>query len=252
MKRIIVVLMIAALTVALCAGTSFALVTGAVTADTFVRSTDALNHNGEGLEVASGGMNGACNVASTSYTRWTLTGLNAAQVSTVIMTLTVFSGPTVAVDLTLYKVADTTWNETTLASPGPAIGDLIQTVTLPANSPSGTQILFNNATLVQYIKDSAGGAASFALRMTACGGANLPVVLLYDLNNGTPGNAPNPGDPGTAPFLQVRNATPVTLRFFRSADPAVNWPLIAGGAALLALAGGLGVYRWRVSRVRAR
>lgn len=51
---------------------------------------------------------------------------------------------------------------------------------------------------------------------------------------------------------QESSPTAVTLRTFRSADPAVNWPLIAGGGLLVALLGGAGVYRWRLSRVRAR
>ena len=58
-------------------------------------------------------------------------------------------------------------------------------------------------------------------------------------------NAP---DAPTWPALNIATPTAVTMSTFRAADPAVNWPLIAGVGALAALtAGGVLFYRKRAT-----
>ncbi len=103
---------------------------------------------------------------------------------------------------------------------------------------------------LQAQRTTGDGFATLRLEVTA-GNSNFGFEDSEGTAKGFSCTVPSPG----GPRLQVADASgplAVTLRFFRSTGPAVNWPLIAGGAALLALAGGLGVYRWRVSRVRAR
>jgi len=52
----------------------------------------------------------------------------------------------------------------------------------------------------------------------------------------------------TSPALTVESPTAVTMSTFRSADPAFNWPLIAGLGALAAVViGGLAVTRKRAA-----
>ncbi len=63
----------------------------------------------------------------------------------------------------------------------------------------------------------------------------------------TAGGVPNGCHSG-----QETNPNAVTLSTFRAANPAVNWPLIAAALLLVAALAGFGVYRRRLSHVRAR
>ena len=143
------------------------------------------------------------------------------------------------------------WTEAALTFNNKPSGDrLLATVPLPV--ADGT-VAFSSTNLNTYLNEQTqftGGGdttagnnlASFLIRITGCAAAPSSNVFFAE---GSPGSSY-----GSGPRLKLYNSNAVTLRTFRSADPAVNWPLIAGGAALLALVGGLGVYRWRLSRVR--
>ncbi|MCX6032249.1 MAG: hypothetical protein NT169_23520 [Chloroflexi bacterium] len=57
---------------------------------------------------------------------------------------------------------------------------------------------------------------------------------------------------GTFEVVPGANPNAVTLSTFRAANPAVNWPLIAAALLLVAALAGFGIYRRRLSQVRAR
>ncbi len=60
------------------------------------------------------------------------------------------------------------------------------------------------------------------------------------------------GVPNGCHTEQETNPNSVTLSTFRAAGPTMNWPLIVVVLLLVAAVAGFGVYRWRVSQVRAR
>jgi hypothetical protein len=101
----------------------------------------------------------------------------------------------------------------------------------------------NAPTLRTYVQDAINNSSdkkvSVALMITgACG--NGTVSLRMDSKDTTTG--------GVIPTLDLESTTAVTQRSFQAADPAVNWPLIAGLGALVALAaGGVLFYRKRAT-----
>jgi hypothetical protein len=246
-KRIILVAVVVVLTVSFAVQGALALSTISVAADTWVHAGDSTNHNTQGLGVTSGGINGACNPSDTAFLRWDLSGVTAANVGSATVTLTDFQNTgfsTNPVELTLYAVADNTWNEANLGGdtagtfPPPPIGNALATATAPV-SPSNSPLVFQSQLLTDYVKGKAGTAASFAVQMTTCGGATSPNVLLYDKENGSS---------TTDPYMTITPTTAVQVSTFRTADPAVNWPLIVGlGVLALVVIGGLAVSRRRAA-----
>jgi len=76
---------------------------------------------------------------------------------------------------------------------------------------------------------------SFAVRIIGCSATSNIVALSSRTGS-------------TSPALTVESPTAVTMSTFRSADPAFNWPLIAGLGALAAVViGGLAVTRKRAA-----
>jgi LPXTG-motif cell wall-anchored protein len=116
---------------------------------------------------------------------------------------------------------------------------------------ANTPLVFQSTALTDYVKTKAGTAASFAVRMATCGGAASPTVLIYDMENGSPAlasgasSAPASPDAMTQPHMTISAPSAVALSTFQATDSAVNWPLIAGLAALAALLVGVLVYRRR-------
>jgi len=258
MKRLVWTIVVILLITSLAAQGALAVSTFPVAAaDTYVNagSGSVLTHDGQGLSVTSGGLQGACNTIDTSFIRWDLTDFSSATVGTAIVTLTAFqaTGLVVPVELTLYAVEDNTWDAATLVGPGPIIGGPLATATLPV-TVSSTPLVFQSTLLSQFVKDKAGTAASFAVRMTTCGGAASPNGLLYDMENGSltlasrASSAPSSTDAMTKPYMTIAPPTAITMSTFRAADPAVNWPLIIGLGALAAVViGGAAVTRKRAA-----
>jgi hypothetical protein len=152
-------------------------------------------------------------------------------------------------NLTLYRVADDTWQETTVTyNTRPAIGAEILSVSVPT---AVGFVIFSGQALADYINQESAytGAgdptagddwASFAIQITGCSATNNVVIMYAKDKTGVPAEQL----PRMSPF----GPNAVTLTFFRAADPAVNWPLIAAGLLVTALLAGVGVYRWRLSR----
>jgi hypothetical protein len=163
-------------------------------------------------------------------------------IDTVIFKLTV-SGTSAAwpgpVILTLYSVTNDTWVEADVTAARGAIADPLATVSLTTKPANGTVLIFpSTPAFVAFLrsKSSATGGpgndlVSLAVRMTSCGGGNTTVNLASRRHTTTLWR----------PFMQLLNPNAVTLTTFRSSDPALNWPLVAGVIALMGLvvAGGV-------------
>jgi hypothetical protein len=227
------------------------------------------NLNGENLQVASDEATcSAANPASITFLRWDVSSWASKAIESAQIVLTIsINGTSGLAQFTLYKVADDTWDETKMTYNGPTTtypdhtspptfnvsNDAIETYTLPSTGYLGN-VVFQSANLKDYVAQQANldGKASFALVMTSCPGDYAPAVEFLSKETGSPtvasaaSNAPASPSAMTQPYMNVFEPTAVTLRFFRSADPAVNWPLIAGLAAVVI--GGLTVTRKRAAR----
>ena len=238
-KMILPITLLLALTLVMTASAS-----GTLTDDVNVSSTAVQNTTA--LTVASGGI-GACNPTYTTYMKWSLTGVSTAANPKSTLTLRAsFLTSGSNGNLALYEVSDVAWTEATItfANP-PAVGSSpIATASLPTAYPQ--DVVFTGSALADYINrqsafvggdDTIAGpnVVSFAVRITGCT-ANNSSVAFYSRTGTTP------------PALNVVAPTAITLSTFQAADPAVNWPLIAGLGALVALAaGGVLFYRKRAT-----
>ena len=244
-----------------------------VNADTFVSAGDAdANFNGGLLKVGTspGACSAAASQAETTFLRWDFPVVfTGKSVDSAEMTLFVAAnGANGATQLTLYRVADDAWaqdvltyNHPTSGAGGPALGTPIQTIDLAAGytglvtfgspSPASSDL----ATYVASQLKAGDLKVSFALRVTSCPDATDASVgisiLFWDSENGGDGamaQSVNAPDAPTWPNLNIATPTAVTMSTFHAADPAVNWPLIAGVGALAAvLIGGLAVARRRAA-----
>jgi hypothetical protein len=192
---------------------------------------------------------GPCKSTYTPYMKWSLSDVTTAAGATSTLTLHAYyvtSGSSGSIEL--HKVSDTTWTEASISADNPpAVGDLIASVSVP--STSGTvslDIVFTGSALASYINqqsayvnggtDTSAGPniMSLAVQITGCTGSSA--VSFYSSTG------------STQPALSVLAPTAVTMSTFQEADPAANWPLIAGLGALVALvAGGVLFYRKRAT-----
>jgi hypothetical protein len=270
MKRLVVVVIAVLLASGFVSSGVFASGPGMVSEDTYVSAGDPTGNFGD--QFLTIGTGGACsapaNQSETTFLRWNFPAAYIGNpVGSAEMTLSVFvNTASGATQLTLYRVADDAWtqagltyNYPTPGAGGPALGAAIQTIDLAAGytglvtfgaaSPASSE-------LANYIREqlvAGDGKASFALRVTSCpedGGAGV-TILLFSSETGGPGamaQSANAPDAPTWPFLTIAPPTAVTMSTFHAADPAVNWPLIAGVGALAAvLIGGLAVARRRAA-----
>ena len=112
------------------------------------------------------------------------------------------------------------------------IGDPILFTSLPAND---TDLVISGDALTTYLNTHKGGNVALG-------------VIIYDCSTGSP-NVYFASSRATvgAPSLTY-TPTAITLSTFQAANPAVNWPLIVGLGALVALtAGGVLFYRKRAT-----
>ncbi len=210
-------------------------------ADTYVRTTSGGTAFGttdsSNLQLNSGGL-GSCDATDTIYLRWNLSGIDDVVGPTSTLKLTsndAQAGNTGSVSL--YKVVDDSWSETTLTNntPAPTLGSLIVSVSIPTTSP-GT-ITFTGQNLADYLNetttfvngttDTTAGddVVSFALRITGCTGFTNSVR--FDAKDGS----------GTAPTLDLFNPTAITLSTLTAtAGSATPYPLLAALIGLTAAA----------------
>ena len=175
------------------------------------------------------GSGGTCTTQSgTAFYQWDLSAIadgstiNSASISIPVTS----SSIPVASAITLYGTTADTWPPTV-----GLLGSALSTVTLASGA---TTVTFPTSTeLVDYVKAAlTDNTANFGIRWSTCNGNS--VVLNAQLNS-------------TAQ-LTVDSTTAVTMSTFQAADPAPNWPLIAGLGALVALtAGGVLFYRKRAT-----
>lgn len=154
------------------------------------------NHDGNELHVRLGGFP-TCNFTDTdvSYITFSLTGITQT-IGRAELVLTTTGSPTSlsTVSLGLYQVADDSWDEAAATS-GPALGSLIQSVSLSGITSSGQTVTFGNLTgssnLATYMESqkNGDGFATVALRLESCSftsrvdfedrtGSNPPVLNL--------------------------------------------------------------------------
>lgn len=209
-------------------------------ADTYVRNSDGGTAFGTtdstNLQLNSGGL-GSCDATDTIYLRWSLSGVSDVVGPTTELKLTVNdaqAGNTGSVSL--YRVADDSWNETTLTNntPAPVLGSLISSVSIPTSSPA--TVTFTGQSLADYLTEvttfangttdtSAGdNVASFALRVTGCTGFTNSVR--FDSKDGA----------GTAPALNLLNPTAITLSSLAATTTATPYALFAALISLAAAA----------------
>jgi hypothetical protein len=111
---------------------------------------------------------------------------------------------------------------------------------------AGNPIVFNETTqFKKFLTDQCAATgnkvATFVIKLTAC---SAPYAGQYLSSSETTGANAFPAQ------LSITNAPPtaIALSTFQAADPAANWPLIAGLGALVALAaGGVLFYRKRAT-----
>lgn len=192
------------------------------------------------LQVNSGGL-GVCNFTETVYLRWSLSGVNDAVGPSTQLKLTVNdaqAGNTGS--LSLYRVADDSWNEATVTNdtPAPTVGLEITSVPIPTTSPA--PVTFTGQELADYLAETTAFAngstdmiagddvASFAVRVTGCRGFTNPVR--FDAREGS----------GTAPLLNLFNPTAITLTALtagaRPETPLARYALFASLIGLAAAA----------------
>jgi hypothetical protein len=191
------------------------------------------------LLIAQSDATGSCGTQQgIAVLKFNLTDASAG-ISAASLQLTVSSvGLTGNGNVVLVPVSDTSFTSSAQGTLDPSDVNLAAPlVTIPfANVPDvGATLLFSSPALTTYLHDRRGGMASLGVAITGCTLENPSIA--FSSSSG-----------GAAPTLTT-TPTAVTLSTFRAADPAVNWPLIAGlGALAAAVIGGLAVSRRRAAR----
>lgn len=239
MKRILAIIVLASLVVMAVSAAVLALASGPPTADTWVEVLNPDLAHGTEDNLWTRGDTVNCTTARRAYLKWSLADVpnGAGVIANATLTLFVngstgdFTSPR---DVTLFEVTDDNWNDSMTWNSAPAVGNAIQTLSLssPTGSISNQSITFSNPALVAFLDAQANGddVASFAVVMTGNCTAGS-VGLRFDSVNKVG---------GVAPDLQISNPNAVSLRTFRSDDPAVS-PVIFGGAALILLVAVAGI-----------
>ena len=206
------------------------------TEDSYVSATSGqtgTNFDGNNIQVASSSV-GSCVPSRTTYMKFNLSAVNGEvsnNTTSSNLTITanfVQSGSNGS--LSLYRVTDDTWDETTITNANaPALGAEIMTAAVPSGTGS---VVFSSAALNTYLNEQSafvGGGdatagdntASFALRITGC--TNLANVVQFnaqEIANGPTLNLFNPtavhianistGDGnGVSPFIWLAIALPL-------------------------------------------
>jgi hypothetical protein len=145
-------------------------------------------------------------------------------------------------NVVLVPVNDTSFTSSAVGTLDPSDVNLAgPLVTVPfASVPAvGNAMTFSSAALTSYLEGKrGGGVAALGVAITGCSTGNPNVT--FDSSSSVPGG-------GVAPEL-ITIPSAVTMSTFHAADPAVNWPLVAGVGALAAvLIGGLAVARRRAA-----
>jgi hypothetical protein len=211
-----------------------------------VKSTPTTNY-GALVELgvsASTPTGGVCGGAAESYLRFNLNGLapiTSAKLTVQALGLSIPAGGAMTMRLWGASAVDANgWAESVITwNTKPTLDRDLNTT---ANVASSGSIVFNSSSeFVQYLNDRRGtpdATATIAIIMNTCTGTAIEQRL------GSGNNATI----ALRPILDINNPTAVTMSTFRSADPAVNWPLIAGlGALAAAVIGGLAVNRKRAA-----
>ncbi len=258
MKRLSLAILIAGLVLLLAVSAALAF-KGTTDRDTWFDATTQYPTQ-TSLNLTSSGTPDTCAPFSTGLVRFDISSIVGEPVAnktinSVVFTMTVagtsaaWPGPVV---LTLYPVSNDTWLEDDVTDARNAIvtATPLATVNLLTKPAIGTVLTFpGTPQFVAFLqsKSSATGGpgnnlVSLAVRMTTCATGNTTVRLASRRH----------ATVAYRPFMELYNPNAVTLSTFRAANPAVNWPLIAAALLLVAAVAGFGVYRWRVSQVRAR
>ncbi len=231
----------------------FFVLAGTVLAGTFRSPNRDTTCDGSGcdnateLAASASSFSGVCVTDLRSYIAWDLAtdpGVNIANAKLILTT----SAPdgTFTTDAGTYAFAlvqpnNHTW---TVGGSDPGFGPVLATSAATAvTAAGGQQVVFQSDALGTYFNGLRGGTASVGVIMTSGCAAIGSLVLFQDK-----GSANEPD----LIFYTSSGGNAVTLSTFRAADPTMNWPLIVVVLLLVAAVAGFGVYRWRVSQVRAR
>lgn len=224
-------IVLASLLIALVLVPVYAQASGPPVADVFVDSNNPdNNYNGQDLRIqGSSGPGGGCDPVRTVFMKWDLSG-QLGETATAVLTLTTTNVTSQAAGqtITLYELADDSWTEdVTFNTFNPTLGAEIQSVNLPNPVPAGTQVVFDNGNLVNWVNSQFNGdqVMSVALRFATCAATSLQAF--EDRESGVNG-----------PDLQLEDPNAVGLRSLGSDDNPIT-PLIfaALGLGVLALGG---------------
>jgi hypothetical protein len=144
-------------------------------------------------------------------------------------------------NVALVPVSDTSFTSSSVGNLDPGDYDLTHPIgaltAISAIPAAGNPWEVSTQELADYLDARKGGYAALAVIVSECSNGN-PNVLFNSSSNTA----------GYPPTLTYTAPTAVTMSTFQTADPAVNWPLIAGLGALVALAaGGVLFYRKRAT-----
>jgi hypothetical protein len=214
--------------------------------------------SGYGITPAASLVSGSCNTTQIGYVGWDLrttppgTGPAGAILSAklTLTTYNVVNPPAGPMTFSLVIPNSQTWTEATTTDPG--TGSVIATGTATLTPGTGAQtVTFGGPgdtvaanALGGYFNGLKSGAnpasSTIGVRITGSGCGQTGTIV-YFAEHGATGEA-------DLIFYPNNDATAVTLSTFRSADPAVNWPLIAGLGVLAAVVvGGVAVTRKRAA-----
>ncbi len=187
--------------------------------DALVRSTDAgANFDGPDLAAVSTFL-ASCGVSDITYLKWNITGPIDASAS-LALTADAPIGANTG-QLTLYRVADDSWDETTITyNNRPALGAEIMNLNPVPAAPG--PVNFSGPALVTYLNEEAAGdgVVSFALQVDGCTQFG-PNGIRMDSKEDTAGTAPS-----------LSTTTAVTLQSFRPDNNGIS-PIVWVGLLLV-------------------
>ena len=247
MKRLSIVTAIVLVGVLLLTSVAFAaLVSGPPTMDATVDATGATN-NGTQLIIGSAYTSAtqSCTINSTAYLQWDLTNMAAkAEYADLALMYLFASGAGAGTTLNLYAVANDAWTEASVGTVNPALGNLLQSITISSSTPANsTQTFATSQLFVDFINSQAtvvtpgaDNKASFAIRIAS----NCTTTAILGFGTLNAGNSAQ---------LHLRTAAPPNAVDVSSATAQpVAWPLYAGlGAVALFVVAGVVISRRRTA-----
>lgn len=241
-RRTIITTTLVLLILAISTVSAAALVSGPPIADAYVYQTNPdTNYNNNYLYVR--GDTTSCTQTQVAYLRWdlsTLTDPSVAQYAGITLKANFTSGAPAQTQVTMYKVANDTWDEATIKFNGaPPRGDVLDAKTITVAG----LVTFSAPAILTYLQQEANvdNFATIALAMTGNCTATATTVRF---------DSAEPATGGVAPSLDLRTTAPPTAVHLStaSAKQAATWPLYAGlGALALIVAGGLAISRRRAA-----